>query len=38
MKQLDLYDIQINMEDNETGMFLVSLVEDPAMEIDWLMF
>lgn len=33
-----LYNITIDPEDNLTGMFLVSLVENPAVEIDFLAF
>lgn len=33
-----LYNITIDPEDNLTGMFLVSLVENPAVEVDFLAF
>lgn len=35
---IPLYNVTIDPEDNLTGMFLVSLVEDPAVEIDFLAF
>ena len=35
---LPLYNITIDPTDNLTGMFLVSLVEDPAVEVDFLAF
>ena len=35
---LPLYNIIVNPEDNETGMLLVSLVEEPAIEVDFLAF
>lgn len=35
---LPLYNISVDPADNLTGMFLVSLVEDPAVEIDFLAF
>lgn len=35
---LPLYNIVINPEDTDTGMFLVSLVDEPAIETDFLAF
>lgn len=35
---LPLYSIFVNPEDTETGMFLISLVDEPAMETAWLAF
>lgn len=37
-RNLPLYNIVINPDDTDTGMFLVSLVDEPAIETDFLAF
>ena len=35
---LPIYNIKIDLTDNETGVYTVSLVESPAVEVDFLAF
>lgn len=34
-KKLPTYKIVVNAEDSETGVYAVSLVDEPAIEVDW---
>ena len=38
MKDLPLYKVEINEEDEITGVDFISLVDKPAMEVNWLKF
>ena len=38
MKKLPIYEIIIDENDDESGVDFISLVDEPAMELNWLKF